>query len=61
MKFVKRIPAILKLIVKNIEFLTIGVDVGATVEMEIDVSPFTYINCSLSSKYIVQYTVSPLL
>ncbi len=60
-EFVKRIPVILELMVKDVGFLIIRVDVGAIVEIEIDVFFFACINCFFNFKYIVQYIVSSLL
>ena len=47
--------------VKDVGFPTIKVNVETIVEMEVDVPPLVYMNCSLSSRYIIQYTTSSLL
>jgi len=60
-EFVRKIPAILELMVKDVGFLIIKVDVKATVEMEIDVLFLVCINCSFNFRCIAQYTVSSLL
>ena len=60
-KFVRRTPTISELMVKDVGFPTIKVNVETIVEMEVDVPPLVYMNCSLSSRYIIQYTTSSLL
>ncbi len=56
-KFVRRTPVMLELMVRDIGFLVIRVDVKATVEVEVDVSLFVYMNCFFNFGCIVQYTV----
>ncbi len=52
-EFVKRTPAIPKLIIKDIRFLIIKINIKTIVEIEIDVLLFIYINYSFSFEYIV--------
>ncbi len=60
-EFVRKIPAILKLMVKDVKFLTIKVDVKTIIEIKIDVFLFVYINCSFNFGCIAQHTVSSFL
>ncbi len=57
-EFVKRTLTILELIVKDIGFLIIKINIRTTVEIKIDILFFVYINCSFNSKYIAQHTAS---
>ena len=57
-EFVRKIPAILELMVRDIGFLIIRVNVRTIVKIKIDVLFFICINCSFSFGYIVQYTVT---
>ncbi len=60
-EFVRRIPVIPELMVKDTGFLIIRIGVGATIEIEVDVFPLVYMNCSFNFEYIVQYMISSSL
>ncbi len=60
-EFVKRTPTISKLIVKDIKFFTIRIDIETIVKVEVNVLLFIYINCFFIFRYIAQYIILSFL